>query len=572
MAFDGLSLKNVIIELNKNLINSRIEKIYVPTKNDIFFSFHTQNRNNLKLLISIDANNARIHFTNTSKENPIKAPQICMILRKHLQGAKLLSIEQYGLDRIVTFTFQTLNELGDLVERKLVVEIMGKYSNVILVDENNKIIDSMRHVDITMSSVREVLPNKNYILPTTLGKINFDEISFEDFKNKIDEYTPCTLSIPPQKQQLYTNDLITLLSNVFIGFSKSFVSMFISEIDMINIPLNDDSLAIIYNKLKDIFSSLNTNLAYDFKISENCKDYSLDINSDCNENLTLSYFLDDFYAKKESVSLIKMAKLNLSHDVNAHISKLNKKLKNVNKTLLESKNAEKYKQFGELLTCNMHLLKLGMDKISVQNYYNNNEFVEIPLQINISPSRNAQNYFKKYTKLRNSISHATAYKNEYEADLQYLNSVIYELDSAETLNEIDEIREELINQGYIKKVNKFRNKKQDLPSEPFKYEMNDIEILVGRNNIQNDRLTFKIAKKSFMWLHTKGFHGSHVIIKSDDVPDDVLLYAASLAAKHSEAKNSSKVEVDYTLVKYVHKESGAKPGMVVYTDYHTVVV
>lgn len=569
MAFDGLSTKNILIELNKNLINARIEKIYVPTKNDIYINFHTQDRLNLKLLISIDANNARLHLTNQSKENPVKAPQICMILRKHLQGAKLLSIEQIELDRIIIFTFQNLNELGDLVERKLIVELMGKYSNVILIDESSKIIDSMRHVDITMSSVREVLPGKKYNLPTTLGKINFEGITFEEFKNKFLEYLPMTLNLPQKPIVITPNDIINILPNIFVGFSKSFISNL--NINDENLG-NDELLKMVYTKLNYIFDTLKKNTAFCFKISENNKDYSINIDELCNENLELSKFLDEFYSKKEKNSLIKMAKINLTHDVNAHISKLNKKLNIVNETLLESENSEKYKQYGELLNCNMYLLKIGMDKITVQNFYNNNEPVEIPLQKNLSPSRNAQNYFKKYTKLKNSISHATAYKKEYENDINYLNSVLCELDLAENLTEIDYIREELISQNYIKKVGKINSKKHELPSEPLKYEFNGIEVLVGRNNIQNDRLTFKIAKKNYMWLHTKGFHGSHVIIKSEIVEDDVLFYAANLAKEHSGAKNSSKVEVDYTLVKYVHKEIGSKPGMVVYTDYHTIIV
>lgn len=557
MAFDGITTKNILLELNNNLINARIEKIYVPTKNDIFLSFHTKNRENLKLLISIDANNARIHFSKQSKENPTKAPQICMILRKHLQGAKLLSISQYGMDRIITFNFENINELGDLTQKKLIVELMGKYSNVILVDENNKIIDSMRHVDIMMSSVREVLPNKKYILPTTLGKINFENITFDEFKERLLN----------QDEKL---DLATRITNVFIGISKSFINS-LTESQGITDEISDVNLQIIYDKLKFILTSLNTN-AFNFKFTKNNKDYALDDASVCDKNLALSEFLDDFYSQKESVSLIKVAKLNIEHDIKSHISKLNKKLINVNEILLDSENLEKYKQYGELLNCNMHLIKIGMDKISVQNFYDDNALIEIPLQKNISPSRNAQNYFKKYNKLKNSIVHAKSYKEEYENDLMYLNSVLYELEYAENLKEIDEIREELASGGYIKKLHKSSKKRDDLPSEPLKYELDGIEILVGRNNVQNDRLTFKIAKKSFMWLHTKNIHGSHVIIKSDNVPDNVLLYAAKLAVAHSQGKNSSKVEVDYTLVKYVHKEVGAKPGMVVYTDYHTVIV
>ena len=557
MAFDGITTKNILIELNNNLINARIEKIYVPTKNDIFLCFHTKNRDNLKLLISIDANNARIHFSNSMKENPSKAPQICMILRKHLQGAKLLSISQYGLDRVITFKFENINELGDLVQKSLVVELMGKYSNVILIDDKEKIIDSMRHVDITMSSVREVLPNKNYILPTTLGKKNFTALSFDEFSETL--INSDSLDLP------------SAISNNLIGFSKSFVNSFLKELQLSNVDVSRENLKIIYDKLIDVFKTMESS-AFNFKMTENEKDYYLDIDDICKNNLALSAFLDEYYSKKESVSLIKNAKMNIEHDVNSHISKLSKKLANVNEILLDSENLEKYKQFGELLNCNMHNLSIGMDKIEVINFYDNNNLITIPLQKNLTPSRNAQNYFKKYNKLKNSIVHATAYKKEFETDIDYLNSVVCELELAESLKEIDEIREELVSSGYIKKAYKSNKKRDDLPSEPIKYEYNGITILVGRNNVQNDKLTFKIAKKTDMWLHTKKIHGSHVIIKSDNVSDDVLLYAAKLAVMHSAGKNSSKVEVDYTQVKFVHKEAGAKPGMVVYTDYHTVIV
>ena len=557
MAFDGITTKNILIELNNNLINARIEKIYVPTKNDIFLCFHTKNRDNLKLLISIDANNARIHFSNSMKENPSKAPQICMILRKHLQGAKLLSISQYGLDRVITFKFENINELGDLVQKSLIVELMGKYSNVILIDDKEKIIDSMRHVDITMSSVREVLPNKNYILPTTLGKKNFTALSFDEFSETL--INSDSLDLP------------SAISNNLIGFSKSFVNSFLKELQLSNVDVSRENLKIIYDKLIDVFKTMESS-AFNFKMTENEKDYYLDIDDICKNNLALSAFLDEYYSKKESVSLIKNAKMNIEHDVNSHISKLSKKLANVNEILLDSENLEKYKQFGELLNCNMHNLSIGMEKIDVINFYDNNNLITIPLQKNLTPSRNAQNYFKKYNKLKNSIVHATAYKKEFETDIDYLNSVVCELELAESLKEIDEIREELVSSGYIKKAYKSNKKRDDLPSEPIKYEYNGITILVGRNNVQNDKLTFKIAKKTDMWLHTKKIHGSHVIIKSDNVSDDVLLYAAKLAVMHSAGKNSSKVEVDYTQVKFVHKEAGAKPGMVVYTDYHTVIV
>ena len=439
MAFDGITTKNILIELNNNLINARIEKIYVPTKNDIFLCFHTKNRDNLKLLISIDANNARIHFSNSMKKNPSKAPQICMILRKHLEGAKLLSISQYGLDRVITFKFENINELGDLVQKSLIVELMGKYSNVILIDDKEKIIDSMRHVDITMSSVREVLPNKNYILPTTLGKKNFTALSFDEFSETL--INSDSLDLP------------SAISNNLIGFSKSFVNSFLKELQLSNVDVSRENLKIIYDKLIDVFKTMESS-AFNFKMTENEKDYYLDIDDICKNNLALSAFLDEYYSKKESVSLIKNAKMNIEHDVNSHISKLSKKLANVNEILLDSENLEKYKQFGELLNCNMHNLSIGMDKIEVINFYDNNNLITIPLQKNLTPSRNAQNYFKKYNKLKNSIVHATAYKKEFETDIDYLNSVVCELELAESLKEIDEIREELVSSGYIKKAYK----------------------------------------------------------------------------------------------------------------------
>lgn len=557
MSFDGISLKNVLFELNNNLINARVEKIYVPTKNDIFINFHTQNRENLKLLISIDANNARIHFSNSVKENPSKAPQICMILRKHLQGAKLISIKQIGLDRIIIFTFQNLNEFGDNVNRNLIVELMGKYSNAILTNENNKIIDSMRHVDITMSSVREVLPNKDYVFPSSLGKLDFTKTSFNLFEEKILEQSADTL-------------LYVAISNVFIGFSRTFAASIINDTTLL-VSNCKNYLKDIYDKISIFLLALN-NSCFEFKYTENNKDYTVSDDKILSNSLAASSFLDDFYLKKETVSLLKINKLNIERDIRNHLSKLNKKLANVNEILKDGENLEKYKQYGELLTCNMHKLTLGMDCICLENFYDNCNIVEIPLQKNLSPSRNAQNYFKKYTKLKNSVSHAEAYKIEYEENINYLNSVLYELDIASSLIDLDYIKEELANGGYLKKVYKSNKKRDDLPAEPIKYEFNGTEILVGRNNLQNDKLTLKIAKKSYTWLHTKKIHGSHVIIKSDTVSDDLLYYAATLAVKHSQAKNSSKVEVDYTLVKNVHKEIGAKPGMVVYTNYHTIIV
>ncbi len=562
MAFDGITTRILVNEFNKDLIGSRVEKIYVPSRNELWLLLHTHDRKSVKLLISVDANNCRFHLSNESRNNPEQAPQFCMILRKYLSGARLTKVTQIGLDRIIKFSFETINDFGDLTTKDLIVELMGKYSNIILTDQE-KIIDSIRHVDITMSSVREVLPTKKYITPTTLGKNEFESVSEEEFCNLLFEFI--------NNSEHETINIANLVSNNFIGFSKTFITN-ICESENIKLEsekkeLTQNILITIYQKIKTILEAIKEN-SISFALTENQKDYYPLISD---STTTSSYFLDEFYSQKENASLFKSAKQNIVRDVNSHISKLSKKLDGVLETLSEEKNLEKYRQYGELINCNIYRMNIGLEKIEVENFYNNNELVSIPLQKNLTPSRNSALYFKKYNKLKNSLLHAKEYKKTYEDELTYLNSVLFELDDAQTIFELDEIHDELANLSYVKKKTK-KGKKKDLPSEPIAYEFNGTKILVGRNNIQNDKLTLKQARKNYTWLHTKNVHGSHVIIESEKIDDATLYYAATLAKKHSKAKDSSKVEVDYTLVKYVHKESGAKPGMVVYTDYQTIIV
>ncbi len=565
MAFDGITTKMVVNELNDNVINSRVEKIYIPNNNELWIYLHTQNRKNVKLLISVDANNCRFHLSNESRNNPEKAPQFCMVLRKHLIGAKLISIAQIGLDRIVNFTFETIDDFGDVVKKTLVVELMGKYSNIILI-RNEKIVDSIRHVDITMSSVREVLPSKKYIVPSSLGKYNFLNINEDEFINVVSESA--------LKSEFENISLINLLSNLFIGFSKGFVQAVCnllsiqSEFSKENITA--ELLHTLYTKINEIISEIELNKIF-LNANETGKDYSIVECNNSQNDFAISKFLDEFYSSKENASLLKSAKQNLKRDINANISKITKKLALALKTLEDEPNLEKYKQYGEIISSNIYKMQIGMDALVTENFYNNNEQISIPLQKNLTPSRNAQNYFKKYNKLKGSISHAKEYKKSYEEELDYLNSVLFEIDEATSIFELDEIHEEIISAGYSKKISK-KGKKKDEPSTPLSYEFNGIKILVGRNNTQNDRLTLKMARKNYIWLHTKNIHGSHVIIEAENIDDETLYYAATLAKEHSNGKNSSKVEVDYTLVKYVHKEIGAKPGMVVYTDYKTVIV
>lgn len=558
MAFDGIITSAVISELNSLIIDSRVEKIYLPNKNEIILSLR-KNRENLKLLFSIDASNARFHITNTSKENPVKPPQFCMVLRKHLQGAKLLKIAQYGLDRVIEFVFENIDELGDISRKSLYIELMGKYSNIILVNNTKKIIDSMRHVDSTMSSIREVLPARDYILPTTLDKSTFIGMDYDQFL--------ATLQVAMMTPTTKENDYAGLISNQFVGFSKLFVQNLLENCNFENIFTNENTRKM-FTTISILLNNCNNHL---IKLINIGKDYHLDLNDYSTSSILLSEFLDKFYSEKENKNILHGYKQSLSREVLNQKSKYDKNLKRVNEIIAESKDMEKYKEYGELLSSNIYRMQSGLKEIEVENFFDNNNPIIIPLNESFSPSKNAQQYFKKYTKLKNSLTHATAQKEDYENNLDYLENILYQIEECENVNDVEEIRKELIDEGYLHSTPSKKKKVQEI-SMPHKYEMNGIEILVGKNNIQNEKLTLKDSKKTYTWLHTKNVHGSHVIIKSDEVPNDVLLYAAELAVKHSQGKNSSKIEVDYTLVKNVRKLPGGKPGKVTYTNYKTIII
>jgi len=561
MAFDGIITSAVVNELKKNLINCRIEKIHTPTKNDVILTFHA-NREKLKLLISIDASNARFHFTKQNKENPIKAPQFCMVLRKYLQGAKLIDIKQYGLDRVISLEIENINELGDLVQYKLFVELMGKYSNLILVNNENKILDSMRHVDSSMSSIREVLPAREYILPDTLDKNEFTGMDFEQFA--------ANLQMAGMDPYFSFENMSKIIANQFVGFSKTFIDNLLNYCNITN-NFNKENTTKLFNIINLTLYNISQGLINLIQLD---KDYHIDLNnfSTSESSTPLSIFLDNFYSSKEAMHALKTVKYNLEKDVLNLKNKYDKNLKRVHEILADAIEMEKYKLYGELISANIYRMTTGMKEIELENYYDNNILITIPLNESYTPARNAQTYFKKYNKLKNSIIHATNQKEDYEKNIDYLEDVLYLIAESSSIVELNSIKDELAEAGYIKVTLNKKKYHDESPLEPFLYSLDGIDILVGRNNIQNDKLTLKDAKKNYTWLHAKDIHGSHVIIKSENVPDNVLEYAAKLAVIHSQAKNSSKVPVDYTLVKYVHKPNGAKPGKVIYTNYKTLII
>ena len=562
MAFDGIITNVVVNELEKNLAGSRIEKIHMPTKNDLIISFHSSNREKLKLLISIDPSNARFHFTNIQKENPERAPQFCMVLRKYIQGAKFTSINQYGLDRVVSLGFENINELGDLTKYNLYIELMGKYSNIILVNNNNKILDSIKHVDATMSSIREVLPAREYILPSPLNKQEFVGMNYEAFI--------ANLQLASMDPYFSKENMTKIIANQFVGFSKTFVDNLLAISDYKDI-INTEVAQNMFNIINLILYNSPNHMIH---LSKFDNDYHVDLAnySTTINRLEISEFLDKYYGEKEKLALLKNAKLNLAKDVNTFKSKYVKNLNRVLDILKDEKNMETYKLYGELISANMYKLHGGEKELVTENYYDNNNLITIPLNENISASRNSQSYFKKYNKLKNAIAHATEQKKEYEDNIDYLDSVLISINQIDSNSEIQEIKNELIDQGYIHYASGKKKYKDEEALGPYQYECDGVEIVAGRNNYQNDKLTLKDSKKTFTWLHTKNVHGSHVIIKSENPTNAQIEYAAKIAVMHSEAKDSSKVSVDYTLVKNVHKPSGSKPGKVIYTDYKTIVI
>ena len=548
MVFDGFVTKAVVTELNSTLISGKINKIFVPNKNEVIIEIYS-NKNNYKLLLSTHPYNCRIHLTNHTKPNPISAAMFCMVLRKHLLNGKIINIVQSGLERIVQIVIETYNELNDLVTKTLIIEIMGKHSNIILINENNSIIDSIKHVDNTMSSIREVMPSRKYTFPRQ-DKINFSICCFEEFLKYIESNI---------KQNISILTLDRLIADTFIGFSRFFVQNILNELDIDfskNITSTDE-LYTIYaeNILKKIFDYIN--------------------NFDLENNI--NYSVDEFYYIKETNEILNNTKNNLIKNINSLIKKTNNAISSINKKIEECSQMEDYRIKGELLSANMYKLSPGLDKIFVQNFYDSNNEIEIILESSLSPSGNLQKYFKKYTKLKKTLDIVLKQKKEKKDELNYLNSILFEIESTENDHELDEICEEITSLGnkYFSDKNKKNNLKQKKTlSEPHKFNINGFEVLVGKNNRQNDKLTHKMAKNNDIWLHTKNIHGSHVIIKTEGKPvdNDTLIKSAQIAAYYSKAKESSNVPVDYTFIRFVKKLNSTNPGMVIYTEQKTLYV
>lgn len=555
MAFDGILLNLTLKELNE-AIGSHIDKIYQPSKDELVFLLRKKGFVK-RLLITVRPGSSRIHFTENKYENPAVPPNFCMLLRKYLSSAKLDSIAQPGFERVAELNFLATNEMGDSVNLKLVCEFIGNSANVILINSEGKIIDSIRHSDVETSK-RYILPNAVYEYPESLKKENPLKCDFKTLADKID-FENC--------------DIIKFLLSNLEGFSplvcREAEYIFKKSLKL-ETALNEIKDFILNNPMPSIiYKPDDSALDYCFmpikQYGENYKSQVFD---------SFSLMLDSFYTSRDTQSRIKA----YAHDIIKLITNLKnrteKKLALRLEELKKCKDRELLRIYGELLKANLYNIKNGAEKAVVQNYYDENlNLIEIPLNPTISPAKNAEKYFKDYKKTYTAEQTLSALTDEDQKELLYFDSVLDSISRCSTISELDEIKEELSISGYIKSATK---KKQKQVQNNFKeYESKEgFRILVGKNNTQNDYITTKLAQKSDLWFHTKNIPGSHVVIFCDgnEVSDETIFFAASLAAKNSKAATSAQVPVDYTLIKNVKKPSGAKPGMVIYTTNKTIYV
>ena len=567
MALDGIVISNIVEELNQTILNGRISKIAQPELDELLLTIKN-NKTQYKLLLSAGASLPLIYLTQESKVNPMTAPNFCMLLRKHLNGGKIISITQPNLERIIHFEIEHFNDMGDLCQKFLTIELMGKHSNIIFRDDN-LIIDSIKHVSSQMSSVREVLPGRSYFIPDTQEKFNPLILKEDTFYDKI-------LSKPmPLSQAIYKS--LTGISPIIAeeicyetNLDSAVPANTLSEVERVHlyhafqnfidkIKKKEYSPIIFYKEREPIeFSSLPLTIYQEFS----SKTYS-----------SISQVLETYYASKNTLTRIRQKSSDLRKIVQTALERNRKKYDLQLKQLKDTEKRDNYKLYGELLYTYGYNIKEGAKELEAFNYYDNNTLIKIPLDPDFSAQENAKRYFDKYGKLKRTYEALSEYSKETKEEITHLESIATALDIALLEEDLQEIKEELIEYGYIRR--KYTAKKQKITSKPFHYLSSDgFHIYVGKNNFQNEDITFQLATGNDWWFHAKGIPGSHVIVKTQgkDLPDKTFEEAARLAAFYSKGRGNEKVEIDYTEKKNIKKVAGAKPGFVIYHTNYSMLV
>lgn len=570
MAFDTICVKKIVGELDTKLTGGRIDKIYQPEKDELLIAIRTLS-GNYKLVISASANNARIHFTDASKENPKTPPMFCMLLRKHISSGKITAVLQPDFERIIRFDVESYNEFGDLTTKHLIAELTGRNSNIILCDENYKIIDSAKHVDFTQSSFRQILPGLLYVSPPKQDKI---PVLSEDIKNA---------NIDFSKDGIRADKAVmAAVSGISPVTAREIVYSVCGDSSVVCGELSEEKKSGIARALAEFAENILFAPCIIYDDKNNLVDFSA---TDINQYGTsfrvehygnMSEAVSRFYRDRDSRERMQQKSSDITKLLHNNIERCAKKLEIQRKTLREAENKEKYKMFGDLITSNLYKIESGRKSVTVENYYEEScPEITIELSPMLSPSKNAQRYYKLYNKLKNAEVEVKKQIENTIADLEYLESTLAIVKNSTSEADLNAIRSELSEQGYIKKQKKAKRKTVSQPKPMHFVSSDGFDIYVGKNNTQNDFLTLKFANSQDIWFHTKNIHGSHTIIKlgvNKDVPRRTMLEAAQLAAYYSQARESSQVPVDYTVIKNVKKPNGAKPGMVIYDGYNTVYV
>ena len=575
MALDGLVVHSLADELHNKLVGGKVDKIHQP-ENDELVLYVRNNKESFKLVLSSSASNPRVYLANNyKKENPIKAPMFCMLFRKYIQGGIITNICQVNFERIIKITVESFDELKEKTAKDIYIEIMGRHSNIILT-QHDKIIDSIKRIPPSVSRVRQLLPNMTYELPPAQDKINpIKGVSLKSFINTLREFD---------------GPLYKGIFSKFLGISTPIAKEICYRANLDSSikaeEMSRDELAKLYRIFSDLFTKIKNNdyapcIVVDEKVDKvidfSCIDLTYLNDNKFIRNDSISQVIEDYYKTKDFKDRVHQRTSDLRKSISIKLDRLYHKQEKIKKELIEADNADSYKIKGELLTAYIYMIEKGMESIEVDNFYDENYAkVTINLNKNLTPSENAQKYFKKYNKLKTAKKELTSQLIICNDEIEYLENILLGIENCENLEELADIKDELIRLGYAKAPYKYRAKKDiDLTTKPNQFISSDgFTILVGKNNKQNDYLTLRIADPEDIWMHTKNIPGSHVIIKcaGKDVPDETLYEAAMLAAYYSKGRMSSQVPVDYTMKKHVKKPSGSKPGMVIYETNSTIYV
>lgn len=569
MALDGIFLSKLKDELKEVIVGLRVDKVNQPTKDEIVLSLRGKGCA-YSLLCCVRADSPRLHLTAHKISNPPTPPMFCMLLRKYLTGAMIKDIRQLSLDRVIFIDFDATNEIGDRIELTVCMEIMGKHSNFILLSEG-KVVDSIKRIDFSTSSVRQILPGLQYKFPPLQDKLNIETESVDSVYNRVVSYENKYLSSAVMMSVEGVSPIVAREISHRVCFGDEEVS-----------SLGDVQLEMLKNELKKMKENLHKADGFYVLITAEGKPKDLsyidikqyDDSFSVKKYDSASELLDDFYYERDRINRINHRGHELIKLMTNLVERTARKLSIQREELKKCADREQLKLYGELIVANLYQLQKGTSFYEVQNYYDDCKLIKIPCDPALSPTENQKKYYKEYRKAQTAEEMLTKLIAEGENELLYLESVLDEISRADTDSEISAIRMELSDAGYIKNI---KGKKQKQPKElpPLEFRTSDgFRVLVGRNNVQNDKLSLKVASKSDMWLHTQKIPGSHVIIFGDgrDISDEAIEEAAVIAAYHSKARDSSLVPVDYTRVKALKKPNGAKAGMVIYHEYYSIIV